>query len=1003
MSRPSTLATQEVRFALAFTGGVSLAIWMGGVAQEVNLLVQASGRRRTPDQPEPGSDPDPVRTRYRRLLDLLDVQVAVDVLAGTSAGGINSALLGLANARDLDLGDLRDLWIRAGDLGELLRDPRQVAPPSLLKGDEQMLAELRSGIGKLLQRAPGPEAGRLTDVFVTTTLLTPETTRFSDDFGTQIVDADHHALFRFNERSLAEDAIIGPLALAARSSASFPAAFEPSYLAWGTEAALAADDGHPDMAGYTNITRSHWAADGGLLVNRPLAPLLRTVFDRGTNREVRRTLLYVVPTSAPEPEPVEERYAAPLNIAAAVMHDVTATLNQSIAADLSAIKEHNDRTSAASDTRLRIATLGARLRDDRPLCDAATWSGYQVRQGNWLVTPLVAELARQVATREGALPDSWRSRPGSDHHAAMRTLALDEATGSWPRQTPLGAEAVLGAGVALGRPAFDAAKATVLRLLRLGHVLADGVALRGVLSHWGTDVHAALPEPLRDDLPELVRTCLDEAVARSLSPGEAVPRLTRDYVAGQGSADQLDEAWRQLGGVLTAAADTLRSLAGSSPAAAAAPSPRPSMAQRRAEAAAELSTYLDFLGSDEPVRHLLELHVATRSVMPVLMEVEQPVELVQVSADTRTALAPSHRQAARKLTGLQLRHFGAFYKASWRANDWMWGRLDGCGWLVHVLLDPRRILAVLENDGVPVGQRAVTFSSSLGAAVGATVPDGLIAQLAFLDDSTQPFPVSLPEISTWAAQALQRDIAAEELPVLAAHVRADTTERLSPSSATWVAKVEQAKVPGPHGPADPHVVADLLETCPVPGERLDDERRRATPLFLRTVAHAAAVATSVGTGLRKPPASLRPVFATARAATQTAYVATNTAHGRRKTMGLFGLALIVASVLAMLTDITVLGVTGLAAFAAGALLVALTLGSKTVGALRVLLALALLLLAAAPWLPVLDTRLFDWLGDVAVPWLGAHEWLWPLLVLLVLLPPASTAYDLIRRGSRHQP
>ena len=47
---------------------------------------------------------------------------------------------------------------------------------------------------------------------------------------------------------------------------------------------------------------------------------------------------------------------------------------------------------------------------------------------------------------------------------------------------------------------------------------------------------------------------------------------------------------------------------------------------------------------------------------------------------------------------MQFNHFGAFYKASWRANDWMWGRLDGAGWLVHVLLDPRRILTIADAD-----------------------------------------------------------------------------------------------------------------------------------------------------------------------------------------------------------------------------------------------------------------------------------------------------------------
>ena len=41
-----TPMTQEVRLATTMTGGVSLAIWMAGVAREINLLAQASQWRR---------------------------------------------------------------------------------------------------------------------------------------------------------------------------------------------------------------------------------------------------------------------------------------------------------------------------------------------------------------------------------------------------------------------------------------------------------------------------------------------------------------------------------------------------------------------------------------------------------------------------------------------------------------------------------------------------------------------------------------------------------------------------------------------------------------------------------------------------------------------------------------------------------------------------------------------------------------------------------------------
>ena len=49
-----TGTTQDVRFAVAISGGVSLAVWMGGVAREINLLQQASRSL----QRDPGPVPD---------------------------------------------------------------------------------------------------------------------------------------------------------------------------------------------------------------------------------------------------------------------------------------------------------------------------------------------------------------------------------------------------------------------------------------------------------------------------------------------------------------------------------------------------------------------------------------------------------------------------------------------------------------------------------------------------------------------------------------------------------------------------------------------------------------------------------------------------------------------------------------------------------------------------------------------------------------------------------
>ena len=103
---------------------------------------------------------------------------------------------------------------------------------------------------------------------------------------------------------------------------------------------------------------------------------------------------------------------------------------------------------------------------------------------------------------------------------------------------------------------------------------------------------------------------------------------------------------------------------------------------------------------------LFDLAATQRAMLPAEADIEQSVKLVQVSADTRSLLAPDWQTAQQKLTGMQFHHFGAFYKRSWRANDWMWGRLDGAGWLVHVLLDPRRVRWIVQQSGPHPGSGA---------------------------------------------------------------------------------------------------------------------------------------------------------------------------------------------------------------------------------------------------------------------------------------------------------
>jgi patatin-related protein len=140
-TNPPVNFDQEVRFAVVMYGGSSLAIYINGVAQELLRLVRATAPGYTEavngrnahlaDEELRGSE-----RVYRRLgrsltrqghLDAknsgpIRTRFVVDILTGTSAGGINAVYLAKALANDQDMDELQKLWITEGDIDVLLND-----------------------------------------------------------------------------------------------------------------------------------------------------------------------------------------------------------------------------------------------------------------------------------------------------------------------------------------------------------------------------------------------------------------------------------------------------------------------------------------------------------------------------------------------------------------------------------------------------------------------------------------------------------------------------------------------------------------------------------------------------------------------------------------------------------------------------------------------------------------------------------------------------------------
>jgi patatin-related protein len=62
---------------------------------------------------------------------------------------------------------------------------------------------------------------------------------------------------------------------------------------------------------------------------------------------------------------------------------------------------------------------------------------------------------------------------------------------------------------------------------------------------------------------------------------------------------------------------------------------------------------------------------------------------------------PGGIPVAVKLAGNELANFAAFLRPAWRANDWMWGRLDAVPTLVDLLVTPTSLRTWLAGDGAP--------------------------------------------------------------------------------------------------------------------------------------------------------------------------------------------------------------------------------------------------------------------------------------------------------------
>ena len=223
-----------------------------------------------------------------------------------------------------------------------------------------------------------PEGQQTLTVILTTSLLSAELKPFTDDFETEILEPNHRALFTFQDEHFRDTRLLpARLALAARTTASFPGAFEASYIPIGESKATGKSgpngagtvrNGRPDMDGIANFPRSHWAVDGGVLVNKPVGPALEAILKRASKSEVRRVVAYVNPDPGSPQQGIDVEEDVPTIGDVVLKSVVSLPRAESIANHLEELREINQRGSDKRDLRdslLRGVRLGPASKHQR--------------------------------------------------------------------------------------------------------------------------------------------------------------------------------------------------------------------------------------------------------------------------------------------------------------------------------------------------------------------------------------------------------------------------------------------------------------------------------------------------------------------------------------------------------------------------------------------------------------------------------------------------------------
>ena len=733
--------TTTLRLALGMRGGVSLAVWIGGAVAELDDLRRA----------EPSST-----TFYDRLLGVGRYNaVEIDVMSGASAGGLNAVLAATAMVGGAEVGDMRETWLGVAGLRDLLESQVGNDPTrrSLLGGEFfsqhilNKVTELQAGSAAQNGQRPDHLKHRL-DVFLSGTVLGGLPVNIEDDQYSSDHAKRSGALFHFRHYAadpalsdLIGDGTSALLAKAARTTASFPTAFEPMEFEPGEMPGVLLLPSRP--------TQTIRLLDGGVVDNIPVARALHGVPNIPSRTATDRWLMYLQP-SPDAVTPVRPNAAADTaapdipraspGLLGVLLGIVGAFMSESILDDVEVLRQHN--LDAVETSRAWAAAVGT-IPANPPApstadvgVDSSRLVAVLLDPDNELVwRPLHQSIpASPLAGTSAVAQDLFRTDVDNCATTAttpLRPFAAIARTSAmltrWARVAELGLTESELTETAHTRTVISSAKLTAYQLMHLAqlltaagdwHVLQTAAtppeagqvvgALQSYAAALNADVAvgelaAALPlgeldlaaqvgHPLHGALLLHLHNCTYTPVSGTTRSG-----ITGSGNTGAGTASVAELMWQRL-------ADQARALTVITNTAAANSDPifadLANVIAKHPHAAADYLKWIDQrtvgihhgLASATP-RTFQYLRMAGSNLSPLC---ESPSRLAYEGPRFSTnslVVAPgaSSIPAHSKLAGSDLGNFSAFISQRWRANDWMWGRLDAAKSIVDLVTSTERL------------------------------------------------------------------------------------------------------------------------------------------------------------------------------------------------------------------------------------------------------------------------------------------------------------------------